>query len=152
MSVSAGATLYVFLCIFSRERRRSGSGRRCRKQPPVSEAKLPPHLLPSLSDSLPPPTACCSLDAAGLIDGPSSLIFFNAETSSAGSSFYSTCVKFHSFLPALPLSSPSRHITPALGLVCPFSRIRASPRLCSFVCLLLFRSSPCFPALSALQL
>lgn len=41
VSVSAGATLYVFLCIFSRERRRSGRGRRCRKQPPVSETPLP---------------------------------------------------------------------------------------------------------------
>lgn len=40
VSVSAGATLYVFLCIFSRERRRSGRGRRCRKQPLVSETPL----------------------------------------------------------------------------------------------------------------
>lgn len=36
VSVSAGATLYVFLCIFFRERRRSGRGKRCRSQPQVS--------------------------------------------------------------------------------------------------------------------
>lgn len=38
VSVSAGATLYVFLCIFFRERRRSGRGRRCRKRPQVSNS------------------------------------------------------------------------------------------------------------------
>lgn len=40
VSVSAGATLYVFLCIFFRERRRSGRGRRCKKRPLVSRPSL----------------------------------------------------------------------------------------------------------------
>lgn len=38
VSVSAGATLYAFLCIFFRERRRSGRGKRCRNRPQVRDA------------------------------------------------------------------------------------------------------------------
>lgn len=149
VSVSAGATLYVFLCIFFRERRRSGRGRRCRKRPPVS--KTPPLQFLLFSLSIPcfknknyfVCVASCSRELQHLsIDDASSftcpLCNKRGQTPShtililasvdwlwfcAGTFFSQTFFVLHAlhpFVPSLSLASPSSHITPTLGLVCPF--------------------------------
>lgn len=128
MSVSAGATLYVFLCIFFRERRRSGRGRRCRKRPPVS-------VLSPLCVYVLRPDGCDSrhLFCVCIVN-----ILQSCQSSSSPNERGQTLVEVTS-LPALDFpcklylchtlirllysSSPSflsPHLTPTLGLVCPF--------------------------------
>lgn len=121
MSVSAGATLYVFLCIFFRERRRSGRGRRCRKRPPVS-------VLSPLCLYVVRPDGCesrhlfcvCIVNILQSCQSNSSPV---EVTSLPALDFPCKLYLCHTLIRLLYSSSPSflsPHLTPTLGLVCPF--------------------------------
>lgn len=120
VSVSAGATLYVFLCIFSRERRRSGRGRRCRKQPPVSETPPPP-LPPSLSVGL---VLRVASRRCGPIDVPSTtqrcnnsvLFFFLMQKLLTQGILLCHLCKSSVHVVTLSLSSPSYDINTCFGI------------------------------------